>query len=93
MAVLQALPGGAESDFILVSCAGKSFGDAASSMNPTENATASKRAGEACLRRTGLGYTIVRPAELTEEPGGYKAMLFDQVGQGWWQELRWLIRV
>lgn len=30
------------------------------------------------LRRTGLGYTIVRPGPLLEEPGGYKALVFDQ---------------
>ena len=30
------------------------------------------------LRTTGLGYTIVRPGPLLEEPGGYKALVFDQ---------------
>ena len=30
------------------------------------------------LRKTGLGYTIVRPGPLLEEPGGYKALVFDQ---------------
>ncbi|KAK9809804.1 hypothetical protein WJX73_008161 [Symbiochloris irregularis] len=72
---IKALPGGSESDFVLVSCAaaGKTHSSAA-----VEGVGAIKRAGEACLRRTGLGYTIVRPAELVEEPGGYKALLFDQ---------------
>ena len=36
------------------------------------------RRGEDALRRTGLGYTIVRPGPLLEEPGGYKALVFDQ---------------
>jgi NAD(P)H-binding len=30
------------------------------------------------LRNSGLGYTIVRPGPLVEEPGGYKALVFDQ---------------
>ena len=36
------------------------------------------RKGEDVLRKTGLGYTIVRPGPLLEEPGGYKALVFDQ---------------
>ncbi len=36
------------------------------------------RRGEDVLRTTGLGYTIVRPGPLLEEPGGYKALVFDQ---------------
>lgn len=38
-----------------------------------------KRQGEEGLRLSGLGYTIVRPGPLLEEPGGYKALVFDQV--------------
>ena len=38
-----------------------------------------KRRAEVALRGTGLGYTIVRPGPLLEEPGGYKALVFDQV--------------
>ena len=37
-----------------------------------------KRKGEAALRNSGLGYTIVRPGPLVEEAGGYKALVFDQ---------------
>ncbi len=37
-----------------------------------------KRRAEVALRGTGLGYTIVRPGPLLEEPGGYKALVFDQ---------------
>ena len=33
-----------------------------------------KRRGEAALRNSGLGYTVVRPGPLMEEPGGYKAL-------------------
>ena len=41
-----------------------------------------KRSGEDLLRQSGLGYVIVRPADLLKEPGGYKALIFDQVGFG-----------
>lgn len=37
-----------------------------------------KRRGEDTLRLSGLGYTIIRPGPLVEEPGGYKALVFDQ---------------
>jgi hypothetical protein len=37
-----------------------------------------KKKGEEALRNSGLGYTIIRAGELVEEPGGYKALLFDQ---------------
>ena len=37
-----------------------------------------KRRGEAALRASGLGYSIVRPSALVQEPGGYKALVFDQ---------------
>ena len=37
-----------------------------------------KRRGEAVVRNSGLGYTIVRPGPLVEEAGGYKALVFDQ---------------
>ena len=39
---------------------------------------ASKRSGERLLRNSGLGYTVVRPGNLLEEPGGNKALVFDQ---------------
>ena len=31
------------------------------------------------LKNTGLGYTVIRAGPLLEEPGGYKALIFDQV--------------
>ena len=43
-----------------------------------ERLLASKREGEAALRRSGLGYVVVRPGPLLEEPGGYRALVFDQ---------------
>ena len=43
-----------------------------------ENLLGSKRRGEAVLRNSGLGYTVVRPGPLVEEAGGYKALVFDQ---------------
>ena len=75
--LLQAMPTGEETDFILVSCAGALVAD-------DEPATAAavlshKRKGEQALRHSGLGYTIIRPGPLLEEPGGYKALVFDQV--------------
>ena len=36
-------------------------------------------AGETVLKNTGLGYTVIRAGPLLEEPGGYKALIFDQV--------------
>ena len=43
-----------------------------------EKVLSCKRKGEAALRNSGLGYTIVRPGTLVEEAGGYKALVFDQ---------------
>lgn len=37
-----------------------------------------KRKGETVLRNSGLGYTIIRPGEMIEEPGGYRALVFTQ---------------
>ncbi|KAL5554749.1 hypothetical protein UlMin_042150 [Ulmus minor] len=70
---IKALPTGQETDFILVSCTG-------SGIEPTrrEQVLKAKRAGEDSLRRSGLGYTIIRPGPLMEEPGGQRALIFDQ---------------
>lgn len=73
----QALPGGEETDFILVSCAGAGVADDESGASSAA-ALSHKRRGETALRLSGLGYTIVRPGPLLEEPGGYKALVFDQ---------------
>lgn len=73
---IKALPGGEETDFVLVSCAGAAPGE----LEPMiwDRVVASKRKGESILRNSGLGYTVVRPGPLAEEAGGYKALVFDQ---------------
>ncbi|KAL3814402.1 hypothetical protein ACJIZ3_015670 [Penstemon smallii] len=70
---IKALPTGQETDFILVSCTG-------SGIEPgrREQVLKAKKAGEDTLRRSGLGYTIIRPGPLVEEPGGQRALIFDQ---------------
>jgi len=77
---IKALPGscpcidtGQETDFILVSCSGSGI-----EPNRREQVLKAKKAGEDALRRSGLGYTIVRPGPLQEEPGGQRALFFDQ---------------
>lgn len=52
--------------------------DEAALAGTAERLLASKREGEAALRRSGLGYVVVRPGPLLEEPGGYRALVFDQ---------------
>jgi hypothetical protein len=99
---VQALPGGQETDFILVSCAGATAPPASSAAAVDEaeseelegtpaasgvsgaQALSLKRRAESALKGTGLGYTIVRPGPLLEEPGGYKALVFDQVCFEFW---------
>ncbi|WZY97989.1 hypothetical protein YC2023_070318 [Brassica napus] len=70
---IKALPAGQETDFILVSCTGSGV-----EPNRREQVLKAKRAGEDSLRRSGLGYTIIRPGPLKEEPGGQRALIFDQ---------------
>jgi hypothetical protein len=73
---VKALPGGAETDFILVSCAGTRRAGVDDAER--EKVVAAKRRGETALRNSGLGYTVVRPGPLAEEAGGYRALVFDQ---------------
>ncbi|KAM7476189.1 hypothetical protein LguiB_023432 [Lonicera macranthoides] len=70
---IKALPTGQETDFVLVSCTG-------SGVEPgrREQVLRAKKAGEDSLRKSGLGYTIIRPGPLMEEPGGQRALVFDQ---------------
>lgn len=70
---IKALPSGQETDFVLVSCTG-------SGIEPTrrDQVLKAKKGGEDSLRRSGLGYTIIRPGPLKEEPGGQRALIFDQ---------------
>ena len=71
---VKALPKGEETDFVLVSCGGAGLPDG----EDREKLVRAKRDGERTLRNSGLGYTIVRPGQLLEEPGGNKALVFDQ---------------
>uniref|UniRef100_A0A0D9WTW3 NAD(P)-binding domain-containing protein n=1 Tax=Leersia perrieri TaxID=77586 RepID=A0A0D9WTW3_9ORYZ len=73
MEYIKALPTGQETDFILISCSGSGI-----EPNRREQVLKAKKAGEDALRRSGLGYTIVRPGPLQEEPGGQRALIFDQ---------------
>uniref|UniRef100_A0A0D9YM22 NAD(P)-binding domain-containing protein n=1 Tax=Oryza glumipatula TaxID=40148 RepID=A0A0D9YM22_9ORYZ len=73
MEFIKALPTGQETDIVLVSCTGSGI-----EPNRREQVLKAKKAGEDALRRSGLGYTIVRPGPLQEEPGGQRALIFDQ---------------
>ncbi|XP_039788115.1 protein HIGH CHLOROPHYLL FLUORESCENCE PHENOTYPE 173, chloroplastic-like isoform X1 [Panicum virgatum] len=73
MEFIKALPSGQETDIVLVSCTGSGI-----EANRREQVLKAKKAGEDALRRSGLGYTIVRPGPLQEEPGGQRALIFDQ---------------
>ncbi|KAI7843407.1 hypothetical protein COHA_003004 [Chlorella ohadii] len=73
---IKTLPGGVETDFVLLSCSGAPRPDLAPASR--DKVVTYKRKGEAALRNSGLGYTIVRPGPLVEEAGGYKALVFDQ---------------
>ncbi|KAK3427934.1 hypothetical protein EUGRSUZ_F04061 [Eucalyptus grandis] len=70
---IKALPTGQETDFVLVSCTGLGV-----EPSRREQVLKAKRAGEDSLRRSGLGYMIIRPGPLMEEPGGQRALIFDQ---------------
>ncbi|CAL1373869.1 unnamed protein product [Linum trigynum] len=73
MEYIKALPTGQETDFVLVSCTGQGV-----EATRREQVLKAKRAGEESLRKSGLGYTIIRPGPLKEEPGGQRALVFDQ---------------
>lgn len=75
---IKALPGGIETDFVLVSCGGAQRSEWGFDPSVREKVVTSKRKGESLLRSSGLGYTIVRPGALVEEAGGYRALVFDQ---------------
>mmetsp|Transcript_33192 Transcript_33192/g.59421 ORF Transcript_33192/g.59421 Transcript_33192/m.59421 type:complete len:600 (-) Transcript_33192:493-2292(-) len=77
---IKALPTGEEPDFVLISRTTQSSQPGSDSMMQQQLAKVIdfKKKGEEALRNSGLGYTIIRAGELVEEPGGYKALLFDQ---------------
>ena len=76
VAFVKALPGGTEPDLIFVSCAGGGL-----SAEDAALVVPAKRTAEALVRNSGLGYTILRPGQLLEAPGGARALLFDQGGR------------
>eukprot|EP00256_Glycine_max_P063295 XP_014633076.1 uncharacterized protein LOC100811347 isoform X4 [Glycine max] len=61
---IKVLPTGQETDFVLVSCSGLGI-----EPSRREQVLKAKRAGEDSLRRSGLGYTIVRPGPLQNLEG------------------------
>ena len=71
---VKLLPKGEETDFILVSCGGAGMEEG----EDKEKLVAAKRQGERVVRNSGLGYTVIRPGTLLEEPGGNSALVFDQ---------------
>lgn len=73
---VKALPGGDQTDLIVVSCAGAGLSE-----DEQAAVVPAKRFGESHIKNSGLGYTIVRPGPLYEEPGGAKALVFDQGGR------------
>lgn len=74
---VKALPGGTEPDFILVSATGEA-------VEPDVRRTCmtAKKAAEASLRASGLGYTIVRPGPLQEVAGGQRGLVIEQSTAG-----------
>lgn len=70
---IKALPGGQETDFVLISCTGAGI-----DLDSREKVIKAKQGGEAALKNSGLGYTIIRPGPLQDEPGGQRALIFDQ---------------
>lgn len=73
---VKALPGGVEPDVVLLSCSGAPR--AGLDPDDLQKLVAFKRRGEDHLRASGLGYSIIRPGPLVDEPGGYRALVFDQ---------------
>ena len=71
---LKANPRGEEADIVLLSC----FGAGMEPGEEKQRVVKHKKDGECALRRSGLQYAIVRPAVLSEEPSGGKALVFDQ---------------
>ena len=71
---LKANPRGEEADIVLLSCFGAGMEPGEEKQRVVEH----KKEGECALRRSGLQYAIVRPAILSEEPSGGKALIFDQ---------------
>jgi len=73
---IKTLPAGKSTDFVLVSCAGVPREGV--ELSTLQEILVAKRVGEAMLRNSGVAYTVVRPTTLIDEPGGLKALVFDQ---------------
>ncbi|GMH35168.1 hypothetical protein BSKO_03036 [Bryopsis sp. KO-2023] len=73
---IKILPGGQETDYVLISCAGQPRPEMSQAM--LVSMMNSKKGGETRVRNSGMGYTIIRATNLLDEPGGYKALVFDQ---------------
>lgn len=76
---IKLVPRGDEPDFLLVSCTG--VRDVELPEEDLAKMLTYKSRGEAALRNSGLGYSIIRPGALVEEPGGQRALVFDQGGR------------
>jgi len=74
---VKALPGGTEPDFILVSATGEAV-----EPDVRQTCMTAKKAAEASLRASGLGYTIVRPGPLQEVAGGQRGLVIEQSTAG-----------
>ena len=86
VAQVQAFPAAVkQSSFIMISCAGNPKRLTDDSMDAIVQARVltAKQKGEAGVRQCGLAYTVIRPGPLVEEPGGYRGLVFDQVGSSW----------
>ena len=77
---IKAVPAGEETDFVLVSCGGAGM-PLGTPDDERERVLSYKRNGERALKNSGLGYTVIRPGALIEEPGGSRALVFDQGGR------------
>ena len=74
---IKTLPKGESTDFVLISCAGVPRQGV--DVQTLKEILICQRRGEAMVRNSGVSYTIVRPTTLNDEPGGLKALVFDQV--------------
>ena len=74
---IKTLPSSSSTEFVLVSCAGVPRDEV--DIETLKEILYVQRRGELMLRNSGVSYTIVRPTTLLDEPGGLKALVFDQV--------------
>ncbi|CAG9461795.1 unnamed protein product [Pedinophyceae sp. YPF-701] len=78
---IKAVKRAPEADFVLVSSAASALRAAATdkeTADAVEREIRLRLNGEGVLRSSGLAYTVIRPGPLVEEPGGFRALVFDQ---------------